>query len=217
MKEKHGFPEYPVSKLISVLLRNLDLRKVNCSNYHVFMTKLSSDPIEQRLISELQYYSDKANAQASFLIAIIFGTLSWLAISDQILRQSGEYLIKTSTIIPLGIFIALGIYTLRRFRFYSLQVDILYRNLFSEEAGTESVRERSMHDKKKTIIGKTLEHQGYLSLFYSVLMGSASLIIYSQSCILFIWCLVAIILALLVNLETVQKGLTSLHKFPKQD
>ncbi len=154
---------------------------------------------------ELQFYSDKANAQASFLIAIIFGTLSWLMISDQILKNS-DLPIRILTIVPLGIFIALGIYVIERFSFYSKKVDErlselreLMQNPSNDKKNDDNEKDTSAMNKEKSSVGRMLRQRKYFPFFYTILMGLASFLIYFEYNDLLIYWFITIILALLVN------------------
>jgi hypothetical protein len=102
----------------------------------------------------VSFYSSRAGSQASFLIAIIFGTVTWLALDFQVINllgflanatnpniieslvhnlfqiPNGKAVIVILFQIPLSVFLGLAVYVWKRFERYSLLADAVSGECF---------------------------------------------------------------------------------------
>ena len=136
----------------------------------------------------LDFYSDRAVAHASFLLASIFGLVTLLAIVQQMISQTSTILICFS-LFPFGILAYLGYHTLRRFGAFASNAEELKEQLrkCAPKHVKESLQKRIEETDEQLIIKqipKKLRFKKPGSLYYLaywLLIVSLSCVVYLQS------------------------------------
>ena len=145
----------------------------------------------------LDFYSDRAVAQASFLIASIFGLITLLAMVQQMINEASLLLLSLS-LVPFLTFSYLGFYSLQRFGYYAVIADKLQQNLSSytgefkvypskRQGGIDFHLFADRQDQQKQrlvlrrfLLGKFKETSIGLYLAYLSLMTILSYVVYFQ-------------------------------------
>lgn len=166
----------------------------------------------------LDFYSDRAVAHASFLVASIFGLVTLLAIVQQMVNQTQIQIdLICFSLMPFYAFSYVGFWTLQRFGKYAAVADKMHENFikYSEfKVDTRGKKEDfSAYENKlldrtkqqlvvKRILGKST--RGEFLLFYSaylLLVSVLSYVVYFQSGYIIVrlcWVATMVVLILLI-------------------
>ena len=146
----------------------------------------------------LDFYSDRAVAHASFLVAAIFGLVTLLAIVQQMINQTSNSLLYIS-LIPFWAFSYLGFHSLLRFGKYAAVADKLQQSFLNhaklkidlgegkEKINFELYAKKKLYmDKQQLVVtrflGKKIRGEPLvLYSLYFVLISILSFVVYFQS------------------------------------
>lgn len=184
----------------------------------------------------LDFYSDRAVAHASFLVASIFGLVTLMAIVQLMINHALNLLIYIS-LIPFVVFSYLGFHSLRRFGKYASVADKLQQSFLNyaklkidlgegkEKIDFELYVIKKLYlDKQQLVVSRFLgiSIKGELLVLYSlyvVLISVLSFVVYFQSediTLYMCWGITILSFVLLIHKKTNRKLISILDSIKKK-